>query len=133
MPLRRILARLFALAALITLLAVPAPARATGVTPNKVLFDATKAQMAGNADWVIDADVRNLTPFGTTPSSGMTTTSSSTADSNPQRYPTPPLLPAALPPLSPLAAVLLAPPGGRIACVCVVGGVLAGGVPGVGV
>jgi hypothetical protein len=27
----------------------------------KVLFDATKAESAGNADWVIDADVHNPT------------------------------------------------------------------------
>ena len=26
----------------------------------KILFDASSAQMAGNADWVIDADTRNL-------------------------------------------------------------------------
>ena len=26
----------------------------------KILFDATKAEMAGNADWVIDADEFNL-------------------------------------------------------------------------
>ncbi len=26
----------------------------------KILFDATKAQMAGNADWVIDADLHNI-------------------------------------------------------------------------
>src|SRR5689334_22290666 len=28
----------------------------------KVLFDATKAETAGNADWVIDADAFNLGP-----------------------------------------------------------------------
>ncbi len=38
----------------------------------KVLFDATKAEMAGNADWVIDADLHNL--YGN--------------ESNPQRIPT---------------------------------------------
>ena len=37
----------------------------------KILFDATKAEMAGNADWVIDAD------------------SKSGGESNPQRIPTP--------------------------------------------
>jgi hypothetical protein len=26
----------------------------------KILFDATKAEMAGNGDWVIDADLHNL-------------------------------------------------------------------------
>jgi hypothetical protein len=26
----------------------------------KILFDATKAEMAGNGDWVIDADSHNL-------------------------------------------------------------------------
>jgi hypothetical protein len=26
----------------------------------KILFDATKVEMAGNADWVIDADLHNL-------------------------------------------------------------------------
>lgn len=48
----------------------------------KVLFDATKAEMAGNADWVIDADVHNLSVT----SSGITT---SGTESNPQRVPTP--------------------------------------------
>jgi len=38
---------------------------ALAVTPKKFLFDATKAETAGNADWVLDAD------------------------SNPQRFPTP--------------------------------------------
>lgn len=27
---------------------------------NKILFDASKAQAAGNADWVIDADLHNI-------------------------------------------------------------------------
>ena len=48
----------------------------------KVLFDATKAESAGNADWVIDADVHNLN-FSAT---GITT---SGTESNPQRFPTP--------------------------------------------
>ncbi|SKB82196.1 Por secretion system C-terminal sorting domain-containing protein [Soonwooa buanensis] len=47
----------------------------------KVLFDATKAEMAGNADWVIDADLHNL-KTGTTVTTGGT-------QSNPQRVPTP--------------------------------------------
>jgi hypothetical protein len=42
-----------------------APAAVTTATPKKFLFDATKAETAGNADWVLDAD------------------------STPQRFPTP--------------------------------------------
>ena len=57
---------------------------AHAVVPGKVLFDATKAQMAGNADWVIDADTRNI---GTGTSGLMTAGAGS--DSNPQRFPTP--------------------------------------------
>ena len=49
----------------------------------KILFDATKAEMAGNADWVIDADLTNL-HFNPTPYVG-----SSGSQSNPQRIPTP--------------------------------------------
>ncbi|WP_160140226.1 T9SS type A sorting domain-containing protein [Chryseobacterium sp. c4a] len=48
----------------------------------KVLFDATKAEMAGNADWVIDADAHNLSVTST----GITTNGT---ESNPQRIPTP--------------------------------------------
>ncbi len=48
----------------------------------KVLFDATKAEMAGNADWVIDADTHNI-GF----SNGLLNYSGT--ESNPQRYPTP--------------------------------------------
>lgn len=58
---------------------------AQSVTRNKVLFDATKAQMAGNADWVIDADVNNV---GTGAGGAMVVGAGS--DSNPQRFPTPP-------------------------------------------
>ena len=50
----------------------------------KVLFDAKKAQMAGNADWVVDADLFNI---GTGTGGAMTTGSGNEA--NPQRYPTP--------------------------------------------
>lgn len=50
----------------------------------KILFDATKAEMAGNADWVIDADQTNL-GVG---SSGAYLTSSGNK-SNPQQIPTP--------------------------------------------
>lgn len=49
----------------------------------KILFDATKAEMASNADWVIDADVHNLKAT----SSGTMVTGGS--DSNPQMIPTP--------------------------------------------
>jgi hypothetical protein len=48
-----------------------------------ILFDATKAETAGNADWVIDADLHNL-KYGPNPY-----TSGSGTKSNPQRYPTP--------------------------------------------
>lgn len=48
----------------------------------KILFDATKAEMAGNADWIIDADLHNLYT-----SNGVPTTGGS--ESNPQRIPTP--------------------------------------------
>jgi Secretion system C-terminal sorting domain len=49
---------------------------------NKILFDASKGQEAGNADWVIDADLFNLGVGSTGPYVGG-------SDSNPQRYPTP--------------------------------------------
>jgi hypothetical protein len=52
--------------------------------PLKVLFDATRAEMANNADWVIDADLHNL-GVGT---GGAMVTGAGT-DSNPQRFPTP--------------------------------------------
>jgi hypothetical protein len=48
------------------------------------LFDATKAEMAGNADWVIDADLHNL---NVTNGNGSGKTGGS--DSNPQITPTP--------------------------------------------
>ena len=49
----------------------------------RILFDATKAESAGNADWVIDADLHNL-GYSTGPAvvGGGT-------ESNPQRIPTP--------------------------------------------
>lgn len=73
-------------AAAIVLAAALSPlASAQGVTPGKVLFDATKAQMAGNADWVIDADVNNI---GTGAGGLMVVGGGS--ESNPQRFPTPP-------------------------------------------
>jgi hypothetical protein len=71
-------------AILASALLLSSAAMASTVVRNKVLFDATKAQMAGNADWVIDADTHNI---GTGSSGAMVTGSGS--DSNPQRYPTP--------------------------------------------
>ncbi len=50
----------------------------------KILFDATKAEMASNADWVVDADAHNLTVSSST---HLMVTGGS--DSNPQRFPTP--------------------------------------------
>ncbi len=53
----------------------------------KILFDATKAEMAANADWVIDADLHNL---GYNSSGIMVTGSDSYhTDSNPQQFPNP--------------------------------------------
>jgi hypothetical protein len=49
----------------------------------KILFDATKAESAGNADWVMDADTHNI-GFGSGPA--VTGTGN---ESNAQRYPTP--------------------------------------------
>ncbi len=50
----------------------------------KVLFDASQAEMAGNADWVVDADTYNI---GVNSSHLMVTGAGNEA--NPQRYPTP--------------------------------------------
>ncbi|MFZ4544081.1 MAG: T9SS type A sorting domain-containing protein [Saprospiraceae bacterium] len=50
----------------------------------KILFDATKAESAANADWVIDADKYNV-GFGT----GVATIGGSGTEANPQRFPTP--------------------------------------------
>ena len=50
------------------------------------LFDATKAETAGSADWVIDADAHNLK---VTVGNGSGTVGTGGNDSNPQRYPTP--------------------------------------------
>ena len=49
----------------------------------KILFDATKAESAGNADWVIDADTHNL-GFSSGPA-----IVGGGSESNPQRIPTP--------------------------------------------
>ena len=43
----------------VLLLVVCLVMRAQAQTAPKILFDATKAQTAGNADWVIDADIAN--------------------------------------------------------------------------
>ena len=58
----------------------------TGKSQVKILFDATKAQMAGSADWVIDADAHNL--YTSNPTSGITVNTGGT-ESNPQRIPLP--------------------------------------------
>lgn len=52
----------------------------------KILFDATKAEMAGSADWIIDADTHNIFFSSSThlPYAG-----TGTGQSNPQRIPTP--------------------------------------------
>lgn len=49
----------------------------------KVLFDATKSETAGNADWVVDADVHNLGYHAGVATAG------SGSESNAQRIPTP--------------------------------------------
>jgi len=53
---------------------------------SKILFDASKAQMAGSADWVIDADTHNIFFSSSThlPYAG-----TGTGQSNPQRIPSP--------------------------------------------
>ncbi|HRG88110.1 MAG TPA: T9SS type A sorting domain-containing protein [Chitinophagales bacterium] len=55
-----------------------------GIAQTKILFDASKAQMASNADWVVDADVNNL---GLGLNGVMEEGQSNEA--NPQRFPTP--------------------------------------------
>ena len=52
----------------------------------KILFDASKAQMAGSADWVIDSEAHNL--YTSNPTSGITVNTGGT-ESNPQRIPLP--------------------------------------------
>ena len=54
------------------------------IAPQKILFDARKAEMASNADWVIDADIYNI---GTGTGGIMQTGRGNEA--NPQRIPTP--------------------------------------------
>lgn len=63
---------------------ISACANSNAQTGVKVLFDARKAQMAGNADWVVDADLFNL-GVGT----GGAMTVGSGNEANPQRIPTP--------------------------------------------
>lgn len=50
----------------------------------KILFDATKAQTAGNADWVVDANTYNISY-----STGSPVANSGGNEANPSRYPTP--------------------------------------------
>jgi len=57
----------------------------TGFSQIKILFDATKAETAANADWVIDADVHNMGWNAT----GGYTCSCASNESNAQRLPTP--------------------------------------------
>ncbi len=57
---------------------------AWAIVPGKVLFDATKAEMCANADWVIDADTYNIG----TGSTGLMVVGSG-SEANPGRYPTP--------------------------------------------
>ncbi len=54
-----------------------------GIAQVKILFDATKAETAGSADWVIDADLHNI-GYSTGPA-----VVGSGSESNPQRFPTP--------------------------------------------
>ena len=54
----------------------------TSNAQTKILFDASKGQMAGNADWIIDADIFNIRFTGGPASIGG-------SESNPQRVPTP--------------------------------------------
>jgi hypothetical protein len=56
----------------------------SSIGQNKILFDASKAQAAGNADWVIDADLHNI--FF---SSGPAIPNTGGTESNAQRFPTP--------------------------------------------
>ena len=53
-----------------------------GFSQTKILFDASKAQMAGNADWIVDADILNIRFTGGSASLGG-------FESNPQQVPTP--------------------------------------------
>lgn len=54
----------------------------TTFAQNKILFDASKGQEAGNADWIVDTDSYNLGIGSSGPYIGG-------SESNPQRFPTP--------------------------------------------
>lgn len=54
----------------------------------KILFDATKAEMCGNADWIIDADAHNIY-FNSTTHIPYVSAGSTTGASYAQRIPTP--------------------------------------------
>ena len=68
----------------LTLVAASALSAVLSAQTVNVLFDASQAEMAGNGDWVIDADQYNL---GTN-SSGLMVTGAGN-EANPARYPTP--------------------------------------------
>jgi hypothetical protein len=53
----------------------------------KILFDATKAEMAGNADWIIDADSHNI--YFSSATHLPYASSGTTGASNPARFPSP--------------------------------------------
>jgi hypothetical protein len=55
---------------------------------NKILFDATKAEMCGSADWIIDADANNIY-FNSNTHFPYVSSGSTTGASNPQRIPSP--------------------------------------------
>jgi hypothetical protein len=57
-------------------------------TGNKILFDATKAEMCGSADWIIDADANNIY-FNSTTHIPYVSSGSTSGASNPQRIPSP--------------------------------------------
>jgi hypothetical protein len=60
----------------------------SALAQNTILFDATKAEMCSNADWIIDADNHNIY-FSSTTHIPYVSSSSTTGASNPQRIPTP--------------------------------------------
>jgi len=53
----------------------------------KILFDATKAEMAGNADWIVDADSHNI--YFSSSTHLPYASSGTTGASNPARFPSP--------------------------------------------
>lgn len=58
------------------------------IAQSKILFDATKAEMCANADWIIDADAHNIY-FNSTTHIPYVSVGSTTGASNAQRIPTP--------------------------------------------